>query len=208
MQEKIQELQKEIKSYTVANADELDAYKRRFTNKKGIINELFAEFRGLDPELKRSVGKPLNELKTLANDRLTDFQKVIARQARTADQPHDLFLPGDPHSPGARHPLSIILKKIVNVFERIGFIVADGPEIEDDWHNFSALNFPPNHPAREMQDTFFIQRDPDYLLRTHTSNVQIRTMEKENPPIRVLAPGRVYRNEAISARAHCFFPSG
>lgn len=205
MQKTIRELVKEIQAYTVADAAQLDAYKRKFTNKKGIINELFAEFRAMPGEQKREIGQPLNQLKQLAMDRLKEFEQDLLKQARSGDRPHDLFLPGDPHLPGARHPLSIILTKIVGVFERIGFTVADGPEIEDDWHNFSALNFPDNHPAREMQDTFFIQRNPDFLLRTHTSNVQIRTMEREQVPIRILAPGRVYRNEAISARAHCFF---
>ncbi len=205
MKDKIRALYDEVEVYLVTDADQLEEYRKRFTNKKGIINQLFAEFRALPGEEKRELGKPLNELKQLAQDRLEEFQQLIARQSRKVDHPHDLTLPGDPYVQGARHPLSIILHKIIYTFHRIGFTVAEGPEIEDDWHNFSALNFPPNHPAREMQDTFFISRDPDYLLRTHTSNVQIRTMQKEKPPIRILAPGRVYRNEAISARAHCFF---
>ena len=205
MQAKINELLTEIESFVVESTEQLEEYRRRFTNKKAVINQLFTDFRTLGAEEKRALGKPLNQLKNRANERLQEFQQVLAAASRSADQPHDLTLPGDPHVPGARHPLSIILNKIVGVFERIGFTVEEGPEIEDDWHNFGALNFEENHPAREMQDTFFVARNPDYLLRTHTSSVQIRTMEKEQPPIRILAPGRVYRNEAISARAHCFF---
>ncbi len=205
MKDKIHALHDEVEAYLVSDAEQFEEYKRRFTNKKGIINQLFADFRELPGDQKREVGKPLNQLKQRANERLIEFQQIIERQNRKADQPHDLTLPGEPFAAGARHPLSIILNKIVYTFHRIGFTVAEGPEIEDDWHNFSALNFPPDHPAREMQDTFFISRGPDYLLRTHTSNVQIRTMEKQKPPLRILAPGRVYRNEAISARAHCFF---
>ena len=204
MQEKIQQLLSEIEEYAVESAEHIETYKRKFTNKKGIINQMFSEFRGLPGELKRELGKPLNMLKQRANERLQEFQQM-SFQSGSADQPNDLTLPGDPHMPGARHPLQIVQNKIVSIFERIGFTVAEGPEIEDDWHNFTALNFEENHPARDMQDTFFIKRNPDFVLRTHTSSVQVRVMEKEKPPIRILAPGRVYRNEAISARAHCFF---
>ncbi|MEM6633455.1 MAG: phenylalanine--tRNA ligase subunit alpha [Bacteroidota bacterium] len=205
MLEQIEALRVEVEGYTVEDDNQLELYKRRFTNKKALINALFSEFRSLPPEEKKALGKPLNQLKQRANERLVEFQQVTQRKKRKKDQPHDLTLPAVPSSAGARHPLSITLKNIVEVFQKIGFTVKEGPEIEDDWHNFGALNFPPNHPAREMQDTFFISRDPDYLLRTHTSNIQIRTMMQEKPPIRILAPGRVYRNEAISARAHCFF---
>lgn len=205
MLEQIQALRAEVESFLVETEEQLEAYRARFTNKKGIINQLFTDFRTLEGDAKRQVGKPLNELKQLAQTRLTDFQQVLKRQSLSGDRPHDLTLPGDPHVAGARHPLSIVLNKIVSVFGRLGFTIAEGPEIEDDWHNFSALNFPDNHPARDMQDTFFINRNPDHILRTHTSSVQVRVMENERPPIRVLAPGRVYRNEAISARAHCFF---
>ena len=205
MQEKIEALLKEINETVVDSAEKLEAYQRRFTNKKGIINDLFAEFRSLPGDLKRNVGRPLNELKTRAYDRLQEFQLQTKRATQTTNRPHDLSLPGDPHVAGARHPLSIVQNKIISVFERIGFTVAEGPEVEDEWHNFGALNFPDNHPARDMQDTFFVEREPDHLLRTHTSSVQVRVMENNEPPIRVLSPGRVYRNEAISARAHCFF---
>jgi phenylalanyl-tRNA synthetase alpha chain len=205
MLEKIKSLIEEVKSHSVATAEELDAYKRRFTNKKGLINDLFADFRALPGEQKRDIGRPLNELKQLAMERLKEFESDVQRAARKSDQPDDLSLPGDPHVAGARHPLSIIQNRIIRIFEQIGFKVAEGPEVEDDWHNFGALNFPDNHPARDMQDTFFVQRNPDHVLRTHTSSVQVRVMENNEPPIRVLSPGRVYRNEAISARAHCFF---
>ena len=205
MLEQIEALRVEVEGYTVEDENQLELYKRRFTNKKASINALFTEFRSLPPEEKKALGKPLNQLKQRANERLLEFMQLAQRKKRKKDQPHDLTLPSVPSKSGARHPLSITLKNIVGVFQKIGFSVKEGPEIEDDWHNFGALNFPPNHPAREMQDTFFISRDPDYLLRTHTSNIQIRTMMQEQPPIRILAPGRVYRNEAISARAHCFF---
>jgi phenylalanyl-tRNA synthetase alpha chain len=205
MLDKIKELKAEILAFEVKNEEELDVYKRKFTNKKGQINDLVAEFRTIPGDQKKDVGKPLNELKQLSQDRLKEFQQALLAASRSADRPHDLTLPGDPHLAGARHPLSIVQAKINRIFERLGYTIAEGPEIEDDFHNFTALNFPDNHPARDMQDTFFVNRDPDYLLRTHTSSVQVRVMENEEPPIRVLAPGRVYRNEAISARAHCFF---
>ncbi|MEO0895199.1 MAG: phenylalanine--tRNA ligase subunit alpha [Bacteroidota bacterium] len=205
MLDKIKSLLGEIKDFQVKTEEELEAYRRKFTNKKGIINDLFSEFRGLPGDQKRDIGKPLNELKTIAQNRLQEFQQSLKAASRGADRPHDLTLPGDPHIAGSRHPLSIVQNKIVSIFERLGYTIAEGPEIEDDFHNFTALNFPDNHPARDMQDTFFVNRNPDYLLRTHTSSVQVRVMENEEPPIRVLAPGRVYRNEAISARAHCFF---
>ncbi|MFK7922990.1 MAG: phenylalanine--tRNA ligase subunit alpha [Bacteroidia bacterium] len=205
MQEKIQQLMAEVEAFVVESEEQLETFRRQFTNKKGIINQLFTDFRELPGELKRDLGKPLNILKQRASERLTEFQNDLKRAQQGADRPHDLTLPADPSVPGARHPLSIVLNKIVSTFERIGFTVAEGPEIEDDFHNFTALNFPENHPARDMQDTFFVNRDPDYLLRTHTSSVQVRMMEEGEPPFRMLMPGRVYRNEAISARAHCFF---
>ncbi len=205
MQDKIQQVLAQLEAFRVETEADLEEYRRLFTNKKGQINQMFNDFRALPGELKRDLGKPLNELKQRAADRLEEFQLDLKRAQQGADRPHDLTLPGDPFVPGARHPLSIVLNKIVSTFEQIGFTVAEGPEIEDDWHNFTALNFAENHPARDMQDTFFVNRDPDYLLRTHTSSVQIRMMEEGKPPFRMLMPGRVYRNEAISARAHCFF---
>lgn len=205
MEEQIRTLLAEVEAFTFDSEEKLDTYKRTYTNKKGVINQLFSSFRTLPSDDKRSLGQPLNELKTKALERLKEGERVIKASQRSADQPHDLTLPGDPFRPGARHPLSIVLDRIVEIFNGIGFTVAEGPEIEDDWHNFSALNFPANHPARDMQDTFFVSREPDYVLRTHTSPVQIRVMESQDPPMRILAPGRVYRNEAISARSHCFF---
>ncbi|RMG59927.1 MAG: phenylalanine--tRNA ligase subunit alpha [Bacteroidetes bacterium] len=205
MEEKIKALLAEIAAFSVESEADLETYRRLYTNRKAQINTLFADFRQLPPEDKKRLGQPLNQLKQAANDRLEAFQAQLRQQNMAADRPHDLTLPGDPHMPGARHPLSIVLARIVGIFERLGYDIAEGPEIEDDWHNFTALNFPDNHPARDMQDTFFIHRNPDHLLRTHTSSVQIRAMEEGKPPFRILAPGRVYRNEAISARAHCFF---
>jgi phenylalanyl-tRNA synthetase alpha chain len=205
MREKIQQILAEVNGFVVEKAEELETFRHKYTVKKGIINQMFNEFRELPGEIKREVGKPLNELKKRANDRLEEFQLALKSQQQSFDKPHDLTLPGDPFLPGSRHPLSIVQNRIVSIFEKIGFTVAEGPEIEDDWHNFSALNFPENHPARDMQDTFFVNRDPEFVLRTHTSSVQVRVMENSQPPIRVLSPGRVYRNEAISARAHCFF---
>jgi phenylalanyl-tRNA synthetase alpha chain len=205
MKEKIQQLLQEVEAFRVEREDDLENYRRQFTNRKAQINELFSEFRTLSGEVKKEVGQNLNQLKQRAQERLQEFQQDLTAQQHSADRPHDLTLPGDPFVAGARHPLSIVLSRIVGVFERIGFTIAEGPEIEDDWHNFTALNFPDNHPARDMQDTFFVKRDPDFLLRTHTSSVQIRAMEQGTPPFRILSPGRVYRNEAISARAHCFF---
>ncbi len=205
MLEQIQRMLREVEAYEVETDEQLEAYKRAYTNKKGGINQLFNDFRALPGEEKRAIGQPLNELKQRAQERLAEFERKVKIGQQTADRPHDLTLPGDPYTPGARHPLSITLNRIVRIFERLNFTVADGPEIEDDWHNFTALNFPDNHPARDMQDTFFVHREPDWLLRTHTSSIQIRAMEQGEPPFRILAPGRVYRNEAISARAHCFF---
>ncbi|MEM6264468.1 MAG: phenylalanine--tRNA ligase subunit alpha, partial [Bacteroidota bacterium] len=196
MKEKLEALLSEVQSAAVGTQADLEAYKRKFTNKKGAINDLFAEFRTMPGEVKRELGRPLNELKKLAQERLAQFEKDLKKSEAKGNQPHDLFLPGDAHIAGARHPLSIVRNRIIKVFAQIGFTVAEGPEVEDDWHNFGALNFPDNHPARDMQDTFFVSRDPDYLLRTHTSSVQVRVMEKEDPPMRVLSPGRVYRNEA------------
>ncbi|MDP5170604.1 MAG: phenylalanine--tRNA ligase subunit alpha [Bacteroidia bacterium] len=205
MLEQIKQLMAEVQAFAVSTEEELEEYRRKFTNKKAVINQMFTDFRELPGEIKRDVGKPLNELKQMAQTRLDEFQQSLKGSQAVANRPNDLSLPGDPGLPGARHPLSIVLNKIVSVFEGLGYTVAEGPEIEDDFHNFTALNFEDNHPARDMQDTFFVRRDPDFLLRTHTSSVQVRVMQENQPPIRVLAPGRVYRNEAISARAHCFF---
>lgn len=204
MKDKIEQVRSDIEQYVLDDPAKIDKYKSLFTGKKGVINELFAEFKALPGPEKAQFGKVLNELKQFALKKLKDYQDSASRVQRST-APEDLSLPGDPSHLGSRHPISLTMNEILGIFQRVGFEVADGPEIEDDWHNFTALNLPDNHPAREMQDTFYIQKDPDYLLRTHTSNVQIRVMENSKPPIRILAPGRVFRNEAISARSHCFF---
>lgn len=186
------------------NAEQLEALRIKYLSKKGEISALFNDFKNVAAEQKREIGGLLNELKTKATDRIAEMKAEFDAQQAKADAP-DVTRTPDAIEVGTRHPLSLVKNEIVDIFSRIGFSIAEGPEVEDDWHVFSALNFPPEHPARDMQDTFFITRDPDVLLRTHTSSVQSRVMTSQQPPIRVLCPGRVYRNEAISYRAHCFF---
>ena len=206
MQEKVDAILEEIKRSTACSSQELEEYRLKFISKKSIIGELFNEMKSIPNDQKKAFGMKLNELKHSAQARFKELiDSVNNHQADTPADHVDLTLPPAGNEPGSIHPLSYMRYKIIEIFERIGFNVADGPEIEDDWHNFTALNFPENHPAREMQDTFFIERDPDILLRTHTSNVQIRLMENQKPPVRSIMPGRVFRNEAISARAHCVF---
>jgi phenylalanyl-tRNA synthetase alpha chain len=183
----------------------LEAYRLAYIAKNGRINALFAAFKQVAPEERKAVGAALNQLKEAAQARLTEAQAALEASQGPADVPQDLSLPPVPHSQGSRHPLNLVREQVVRIFASIGFSVAEGPEIEDDWHNFTALNFPPNHPAREMQDTFFVEQGPDVALRTHTSSVQVRLMEQQKPPLRAIMPGRVFRNEAISARAHCVF---
>ena len=205
MLEQVKILHEEILALRPSSADEVESFRLKFLSRKGIIPALFDDLKALTPELKKAAGKPLNELKQLAESKLKEWSLAEASSEEVNSKEMDLTLPPVPNTLGSLHPLNLTRYRIIEIFERLGFNVADGPEIEDDWHNFSALNFPENHPAREMQDTFFISKNPDVLLRTHTSNVQIRLMEKQKPPIRAIMPGRVYRNEAISARAHCFF---
>lgn len=205
MLETLKSLHQEVQRIQPASAEEVESFRLKYLSRKGIIAGLFDELKQLPPEQKKEVGKPLNELKQYAEAKLKEWTAQLTNRGPRSEAPVDLTLPPVPHALGSMHPLTLTRYRIIEIFERLGFSVADGPEIEDDWHNFSALNFPENHPAREMQDTFFIDRNPDVLLRTHTSNVQIRLMEKERPPLRAIMPGRVYRNEAISARAHCFF---
>ena len=199
----------EITNFSATNREEVEQFRLRFLSKKGILTELFAAMKSIPAEEKKQYGAQVNELKQAAEAKLASFQEMLeaaADQAAATDI--DLTLPAEPMTLGARHPISLIRERILQIFSRIGFTVADGPEIEDDWHNFTALNFPENHPARDMQDTFFIEQrggSDSIALRTHTSSVQVRVMESTKPPIRMLMPGRVYRNEAISARAHCFF---
>jgi phenylalanyl-tRNA synthetase alpha chain len=208
MKDEIRKYISEANAFAANGADELEAFRVRFLGKKGVLNDLFAGFKTVANEEKKEFGQLLNTLKDAVHEKINQFKETIDNQ-QTADQPKpDLTLPVDFNEPGSRHPVSLVRNKIISIFSRIGFTVADGPEIEDDWHNFSALNFPPDHPARDMQDTFFVEKrldGNDIALRTHTSSVQVRTMETKKPPIRMLFPGRVFRNEAISARAHCIF---
>lgn len=204
MIEKITTLQKEIESYELTSAADAEAFRLKYLSRKGLIPELFETLKSVPKEEKKEVGRLLNILKQTAETRHKEFAGSSSGEHSTAHV-RDLTLPPVKNTLGNFHPLTLTRYRIIEIFERLGFSVADGPEIEDDWHNFSALNFPENHPAREMQDTFFVSRNPDILLRTHTSNVQIRLLEQTRPPVRAIMPGRVYRNEAISARAHCFF---
>ena len=189
---------------TAANAAELEALRIKYLSKKGEITALFSDFRNVPNEQKREIGQKLNELKTLATDKINALKQAFEDSAME-NVDIDLTRTAAPQEIGTRHPISLVRKEIIDIFSRLGFTIAEGPEVEDDWHVFSSLNFADDHPARYMQDTFFIQRSPDVLLRTHTSSVQSRVMEHAQPPIRIICPGRVYRNEAISARAHCFF---
>ncbi|PVH25556.1 phenylalanine--tRNA ligase subunit alpha [Sphingobacterium corticibacter] len=209
LQDKIAQYTQEIQESSLTNAAEIEAFRLKFLVSKGIVKSLFEEFKSVSSEEKRTLGKVLNEFKILAE---TTLQHAIDTVGDAADSQEkafdgDLTLPGEGFQLGSRHPLSLVRKEIVEIFKKLGFIVAEGPEIEDDWHNFSALNFPPEHPARDMQDTFFIKKQDgnDIALRTHTSSVQVRLMQAGQPPFRAIMPGRVFRNEAISARAHCFF---
>ncbi len=204
MLEKIKALQEEIKTAAASSLEEVDELRIKYISKKGSINKLFTDFKNVPAEQKKEVGKAINDLKDFALEKINSLKESFeSNGSSTAGL--DLTMPGEPMKLGTRHPLSIVKNEIINIFGRLGFTVAEGLEIEDDWHVFSALNFPPEHPARDMQDTFFIEKDPDVLLRTHTSSVQIRVMERTQPPIRAIFPGRVFRNEAISARSHCIF---
>ncbi len=209
LQDQITQYTNEINAFSTANAAELEQFRIRFLGTKGIIKDLFDEFKAVSPEEKRTLGKVLNEFKQLAEAKFQTLNETISASQDTSESSQlDLTLPGEGFEVGTRHPLAIVRREIIEIFNKLGFSVAEGPEIEDDWHNFSALNFPEEHPARDMQDTFFIKKggeNGDIALRTHTSSVQVRMMEAGQPPFRALMPGRVYRNEAISARAHCFF---
>ena len=204
MTEKIEQLIQEVKDLKAASAQELEALRLKYLSKKGIINDLMADFRNVPVEQKKVVGQKLNELKTLAQERINALKEVFENEKAQAEKP-DLTRTEYPIGLGTRHPLSIVRNEIIDIFSRLGFVLADGPEVEDDWHVFSSMNFAEDHPARDMQDTFFVEAHPDIILRTHTSSVQSRVMEVTQPPIRIICPGRVYRNEAISYRAHCFF---
>ena len=211
MQERIQELKAQVEAMKANNLDEIEALRIKYLSKKGEITSLFNEFREIPKEEKALFGQPLNQLRQLAEARINEFKEQLSTLGAQAVVREDLTRTPDPIQLGTRHPLSLVREEIIDIFSRIGFTVADGPEVEDDKHVFSLLNFAPEHPARDMQDTFFIEKEEgvqkptDILLRTHTSSVQTRIMTTQKPPIRILCPGRVYRNEAISARAHCFF---
>ncbi|HVS91365.1 MAG TPA: phenylalanine--tRNA ligase subunit alpha [Mucilaginibacter sp.] len=208
MQDKIDQYAAEVRDASPANTDELEAFRIKYLGTKGIVKELFEQFKSVSPEEKRALGKVLNEFKQETEAKYQSLKDSLDSGLKTQDLGLDLTLPGDGFALGSRHPLSLTRIEIIDIFKRLGFVVAEGPEIEDDWHNFSALNFPEEHPARDMQDTFFIKKNngkDDIALRTHTSSVQVRMMESGKPPFRAIMPGRVYRNEAISARAHCFF---
>ena len=204
MLDRINALKAEIEALQASDTNEVEALRLKYLSKKGAVNALMADFRNVPADQKKSVGVAINELKTLANEKINALKEATELREDGTDE-LDLTRTPSPVRLGTRHPLSLVRDEIISIFRRLGFAVAQGPEIEDDWHVFSSLNFADDHPARDMQDTFFIQRNPDVLLRTHTSSVQTRVMEHSKPPIRILCPGRVYRNEAISARAHCFF---
>jgi len=205
MNELLNKLKNEIEKFEGSSGDSIEKFRVHYVGKKSKINQLFEDFKKLSIDEKKKYGKPINDLKTLAKERLISLSQKSKKKTAKGSNKIDFTLPPQEDTIGALHPLRIVRNKIIKIFRDIGFSIEDGPEIEKDWYNFTALNFPKNHPAREMQDTFFISKDPDMVLRTHTSNVQIRLMEKEKPPMRVVIPGRVYRNETVSAKSHCFF---
>lgn len=205
MKEKISQIADEISALAIQTSDELEQFRIKYLGSKGLLKDLFSGLKEVSNEHKRDVGQLLNGLRLNAQNKYDELKQLLESQLGEENE-MDVSRPGDSIEIGARHPLSLVRSEIIEIFNRIGFSVSEGPEIEDDWHNFSALNFPPEHPARDMQDTFFIEKGANEIaLRTHTSSVQVRVMENEKPPIRTISPGRVYRNEAISARAHCFF---
>ena len=204
MLEKINQLREDIARLKAENAEQIEALRIKYLSKKGEISALFNDFRTVPNEQKKEIGQKLNELKNIATEKINALREAFASKDDISSD-IDLTRSAVPYAEGSRHPLSLVKNEIIDIFSRLGFTIAEGPEVEDDWYVFSSLNFAADHPARDMQDTFFIQRNPDVLLRTHTSSVQSRVMEKTQPPIRIICPGRVYRNEAISYRAHCFF---
>ena len=195
---------KEIESFKSSSKDEIEKFRIKYLGKKGLVNFYFSEFKNVDNSKKKEYGLIINKLKISAQNKFNELNTFVSSNS-TLSQLNDITRPGNPIEIGSKHPITIVKNRIIDIFSSIGYNVSEGPEIEDDWHNFTALNLPEHHPARDMQDTFFIQTNPDLLLRTHTSSVQVRYMESNKPPIRTISPGRVYRNEAISARSHCFF---
>jgi phenylalanyl-tRNA synthetase alpha chain len=204
MLQNIDKILDEARQFSAVTREEIEQFRIKYLGKKGILSDLFRNFKEVPVEQKKEMGQKINELKQFVAERIDTLLSGLSDE-NDNESPVDLTLPGPPLQAGARHPISVVRNQIIEIFTRLGYNISEGPEIEDDWHVFSALNFPPEHPARDMQDTFFIEKDPDILLRTHTSSVQVRVMEKEQPPIRTISPGRVFRNEAISARAHCIF---
>ena len=203
--QQIENYKQEIEAYNVSAEDELETFRIKFLGTKGIVKSVMGEMRNVPNENKKEFGLILNAFKVFTEEKFEKLKEGLSSNGKQAAAHIDWSLPGEPVPAGTRHPLSIVRNQMVSIFKRLGFAVAEGPEIEDDWHNFTALNLPENHPARDMQDTFYLHQNPDYLLRTHTSSVQARIMEKQKPPIRIVCPGRVYRNETVSARANCFF---
>ena len=201
----IKNLIKEADEFSADSLSAVEDFRVKFLGKKGVLNDLFEALKAVPSDEKKASGQAINELKKTAQERVDALKKSLLIDQTSRAESIDHTRPGDPFLIGGRHPISLVKNRIIDIFSRIGFNVSEGPEIEDDWHNFTALNLPEHHPARDMQDTFFVQTDPDILLRTHTSSVQVRYMENNSPPIRTISPGRVYRNEAISARSHCFF---
>ena len=204
MEDKIKKDLEDILNFNSDSEAEIEEFRVKYLGKKGLLNSYFVEFKSLESDEKKKLGSLLNELKNSAQQKVDNLKSNNSKKSDNL-KINDISRPGDPIEIGSRHPISIVKNRIIEIFSTIGFTISEGPEIEDDWHNFSALNLPEHHPARDMQDTFFIEKNPDYLLRTHTSSVQVRYMENNKPPIRTISPGRVYRNEAISARSHCFF---
>jgi len=204
MDHNIDKLLKEAREFKAETREEIENFRIKYLGKKGVLSDLFSSFKQVPAEQKKELGQKINQLKGFIAEKIDSLSQNLEKD-EAKDDSVDLTLPGEPIQLGARHPISLVRNQIIDVFGRLGFTISEGPEIEDDWHVFSALNFPPEHPARDMQDTFFIEKNPDILLRTHTSSVQVRVMEKSQAPIRTISPGRVFRNEAISARAHCIF---
>jgi phenylalanyl-tRNA synthetase alpha chain len=205
MTERIKEYIAEAKDFATDNKDKLEAFRIKFLGSKGLLKEVFAEFKNVPNDQKKEFGQVINLLKTIAEEKVKTIAEALENKEEVKGFYGDLTRPAEPLIIGSRHPISIVKNQIIDIFANIGFNVSEGPEIEDDWHNFTALNLPEYHPARDMQDTFFIQTNPDILLRTHTSSVQVRYMENNKPPIRTISPGRVFRNEAVSSRSHCIF---
>lgn len=203
--QQIENHKREIASYEAATAEAAESFRIKYLGTKGLVKAIMGEMKNVPNDQKKQFGQVLNEFKLFAETKYETLKlQTTNHELQTTNEP-DWSLPGDPFTVGTRHPITLVRNKIVSIFQRLGFAIAEGPEIEDDWHNFGAMNLPLDHPARDMQDTFYINQNPDWLLRTHTSSAQARVMEKQKPPIRVICPGRVYRNETISARAHCFF---